>query len=113
MNLGVGSGSHAVQTAGVMTALEPLLEAERPDLVLVVGDVNSTLAAALAAAKLHVPVAHVEAGLGAATGPCPRSSTAWSPTSSPTCCLTPAGTPTGTCWTRGSPPGASTSWATS
>ena len=62
-NLGVGSGSHAAQTAAVMTALEPYLEAESPDLVLVVGDVNSTLAAALTAAKRNVPVAHLEAGL--------------------------------------------------
>lgn len=63
VNLGVGSGSHAVQTAEVMRQLEPLLEAVRPDLVLVVGDVNSTLAAALTAVKLGIPVAHVEAGL--------------------------------------------------
>lgn len=62
-NLGVGSGSHAVQTAEVMTRLEPLLEATRPDVVLVVGDVNSTVAAALTAVKLGIRVAHVEAGL--------------------------------------------------
>src|SRR2546430_13440291 len=62
-NLGVGSGSHAIQTAEVMRRLEPLLETTRPGLVLVVGDVNSTLAAALTAVKLGIPVAHVEAGL--------------------------------------------------
>jgi UDP-N-acetylglucosamine 2-epimerase (non-hydrolysing) len=62
-NLGVGSGSHAVQTAEVMRRLEPILDTTRPDLVLVVGDVNSTLAAALTAVKLRIPVAHVEAGL--------------------------------------------------
>ncbi|MDZ7336921.1 MAG: UDP-N-acetylglucosamine 2-epimerase (non-hydrolyzing) [candidate division KSB1 bacterium] len=61
--LGVGSGSHAEQTAAVMKAFERVVEKERPDLVVAVGDVNSTLAAALVAAKLCVPVAHVEAGL--------------------------------------------------
>jgi len=63
LHLGVGSGSHAVQTAQVMTALEPALMELQPDLVLVVGDVNSTLAAALVAAKARIPLAHVEAGL--------------------------------------------------
>jgi len=61
--LGVGSGTHAQQTAKVMVEFEKALEQERPDLVVVVGDVNSTLACALVAAKLLVPVAHVEAGL--------------------------------------------------
>lgn len=61
--LEVGSGSHAVQTAEVMKRLEPVLERHRPDVVLVVGDVNSTMAAALTAAKLKIKVAHVEAGL--------------------------------------------------
>ena len=61
--LGVGSGKHAVQTAEAMVRLEELLEAERPEALLVDGDVNSTLAAALAAAKLLVPVIHLEAGL--------------------------------------------------
>src|ERR1041384_5988401 len=61
--LGVGSGSHAAQTAAVMQAFEPVVIRERPDWVLVVGDVNSTLACALVCAKLLVKVAHVEAGL--------------------------------------------------
>ncbi|HYN85338.1 MAG TPA: UDP-N-acetylglucosamine 2-epimerase (non-hydrolyzing) [Pyrinomonadaceae bacterium] len=61
--LGVGSGSHAAQTARVMELFEPVVLAERPDWVVVVGDVNSTLACALVCAKLLVPVAHVEAGL--------------------------------------------------
>ena len=62
-DLGVGSGSHAVQTARVMIGFEEVCLQERPDLVVVVGDVNSTLAAAIVAAKLVIPVAHVEAGL--------------------------------------------------
>jgi UDP-N-acetylglucosamine 2-epimerase (non-hydrolysing) len=62
-NLGVGSGSHAVQTATVMMRIEPVLMEADPDVVVVVGDVNSTVAAALTAAKLGIPVAHVEAGL--------------------------------------------------
>jgi UDP-N-acetylglucosamine 2-epimerase (non-hydrolysing) len=62
-NLGVGSGSHARQTAALLVALEEAFEAEQPALVVVYGDVNSTLAAALVAAKMHLPQAHVEAGL--------------------------------------------------
>jgi UDP-N-acetylglucosamine 2-epimerase (non-hydrolysing) len=61
--LGVGSASHAVQTARVMERFEPVLEQERPDLVIVPGDVNSTLAAALVTAKAGIPLAHVESGL--------------------------------------------------
>jgi len=61
--LGVGSGSHAEQTARVMLAFEPVLREQQPDLVLVVGDVNSTLACTVTAVKMHTPVAHVEAGL--------------------------------------------------
>ncbi|MBC7630892.1 non-hydrolyzing UDP-N-acetylglucosamine 2-epimerase [Aeromicrobium sp.] len=63
VNLGVGSGTHAHQTAKVMMALEDMFVADPPALVVVYGDVNSTVAATLVAAKLHIPVAHVEAGL--------------------------------------------------
>src|SRR3989338_5691764 len=63
LNLEVGSGSHAAQTAAIMATFEPVVLQQRPDLVLVVGDVNSTLACSVTAAKLGVPVAHVEAGL--------------------------------------------------
>ncbi len=63
IDLGVGSGTHAHQTADVMMRLEPVFERENPSLVIVVGDVNSTMAAAITAVKLGIPVAHVEAGL--------------------------------------------------
>jgi len=63
VNLGVGSGSHAAQTAATMVGLETLFLEHEPRLVIVYGDVNSTVAAALVAAKLQIPVAHVEAGL--------------------------------------------------
>jgi UDP-N-acetylglucosamine 2-epimerase (non-hydrolysing) len=61
--LEVGSATHAVQTARIMERIEPVLTAERPDIVIVAGDVNSTIAAALVAAKLEIPIAHVESGL--------------------------------------------------
>ena len=63
VHLGVGGGSHAQQTAGVMLKFEELCQERRPDLVLVVGDVNATMATTITASKLHIPVAHVEAGL--------------------------------------------------
>jgi len=63
IHLGVGSGTHAVQTAGIMERFEPVVVGQRPDWVLVVGDVNSTIACALVCVKLGIKVAHVEAGL--------------------------------------------------
>ena len=61
--LGIGGGSHTQQTARIMLAFEEVMAAEKPDLVLVVGDVTSTIACALVAVKMNVKVAHVEAGL--------------------------------------------------
>src|ERR1039458_9889101 len=63
VNLGVGSGTHACQTAEVMVRFEPVVLDQKPDVVVVYGDVNSTAAAALVCSKMGVPVAHVEAGL--------------------------------------------------
>src|SRR5207244_1902420 len=63
VNLEVGSGTHAKQTADIMIRLEPVLEKYRPDIVLVYGDVNSTVATALVCAKLDIRIGHIEAGL--------------------------------------------------
>jgi UDP-N-acetylglucosamine 2-epimerase (non-hydrolysing) len=63
VHLGVGSGSHGVQTGGMLAAMDAVLDTHRPDWTLVYGDTNSTLAGTLAAVKMHLPVAHLEAGL--------------------------------------------------
>ncbi|MFG3342746.1 non-hydrolyzing UDP-N-acetylglucosamine 2-epimerase [Glycomyces sp. NPDC048151] len=62
-HLGIGSGSHGAQTGAMLAAIDPILDAEQPDWVLVYGDTNSTIAGALSAVKQHLPVAHLEAGL--------------------------------------------------
>jgi len=85
--LGVGSGSHAEQTAKIIIAFEGVCREERPDLVVVVGDVNSTMACAITAKKLRIPVAHVEAGLRSRDWTMPRKSIAWSRIRSQTFCL--------------------------
>lgn len=63
VSLGIGSGTHGAQTGAMLAAMEPILAEHKPDWVLVYGDTNSTIAGALAAVKLHLPVAHLEAGL--------------------------------------------------
>ena len=62
-NLGVGSGSHGAQTAAMIAGIETILLKEKPNWLVVYGDTNSTLAGAVAASKIHVPIAHIEAGL--------------------------------------------------
>ncbi len=62
-NLQVGSGKHGAQTASMITGIEEVIEAENPDYLIIYGDTNSTLAGAIAAAKVHVPIVHIEAGL--------------------------------------------------
>ncbi len=88
-NLNVGSGSHAAQTAAIMIAFEQVILETSPRLVVVYGDVNSTIAAALVASNLAVPVAHVEAGLRSFDDRCRRRSTGGSPTCSRNSCSSP------------------------
>jgi hypothetical protein len=87
INLEVRGSSHTTQTAGVMLSLEAELNANRPDLLLVVGDVNSTMAAALVGAKLGAPSLTWKRVCEAATAACPKKSTGWLPTRFPTTSL--------------------------
>ena len=87
VHLDVGPGSQPRQLAKIVTRLEAVYEDVHPDNTVVVGDVNSTLAAALVSDMLGVPVAHVEAGLRSFDSTMPRNATGYSPTSCPTCSL--------------------------
>src|SRR5438552_16983185 len=79
VNLGVASGSHGTQTGAMLKGIEDVLLLERPDWLLIYGDTNSTLAGALAASKLSVPVAHIEAGLRSFNRRIPEQTTRQAP----------------------------------
>ena len=135
INLDVRNGSHAQQTGKVMIAYEELLMEQRPDLVVVVGDVNSTMAATIAATKVIYPFPNrnriennearkngrlvdrwsptLKPACGPSTAPCPKSSTGWSPTSWPTSSGRRRGMPTRTCSGRELRRRRSRWWATS
>lgn len=91
--LGAGSGSHAQQTGRVMAAFEPLIDELAPDAVVVVGDINSTLACALVTAKAGPCWPTWRPGCAAVTGACPKRSTGSPPTGSATTCWRPRPTP--------------------
>src|SRR6266478_2511402 len=97
VNLEVGSGSHAKQTADIMSRFEPVVLERKPDVVLVYGDVNSTVAATLVCSKLQVRVGHVEAGLRSFDRSMPEEINRILPINSRTCSLPRPRTPTKTC----------------
>jgi hypothetical protein len=96
-HLEAGGGSHATQTAKIMVAFEEICQKARPDCVLVVGDVNSTLACSIDAKKLDIPWPTSRPACAAATCGCPRRSTASSPTASPTGSSAPSRPASTTC----------------
>ena len=112
VNLEVGSGTQAEQTGAIMTRYENLLLKERSDLCLVVGDVTSTMACAIAAQKLHVPVAHVEAGIRSGDWTMPEEINRMVTTPSPTGSSPPARWPMPTLAVQGWAMSASSSSAT-
>ena len=113
VNLEVGSGSHAAQTAEVMRRMEPLLAERRPDSLLVVGDVNSTIASALTASKLGIRIGHVEAGLRSFDRSMPEEINRILTDALRTCSSSPSRAAGKTCFTRARRWSASISWATS
>src|SRR5712692_3666975 len=100
IDLGVGSASHAVQTAGIIQAFEPVVISEKPDWVVVVGDVNSTMACALVCAKLDVKSRTSKPACAAAIEPCPKRSIACSLIKSRISCSRRRVTPIKTCWPK-------------
>ena len=99
-NLAVGSGTHAEQTGQIMLRFEPVVVEQKPDWVLVYGDVNSTIAAALVCAKLQIPVAHVEAGLRSFDRSMPEEINRLLTDQSPICCLRPLKMEIKTCFVK-------------
>ena len=112
INLEAGSGSHAEQTAAMLPGIEKAILNHRPDAVLIYGDTNSTLAGALVAAKLHVPVAHVEAGLRSFNLRMPEEVNRLWPTNSRPCCSCRRRPPGKICARRASRTAESCWWAT-